>query len=429
MNNDTPVRELTYRNETGETPNLAWTWFSDPRAIIDDERENGPRVIASAVGDGSSGDGDIGVVWSELETDTTGSATLRAGLERDDHNGAALYKRADGRILAMYTKHGSDSLTRWRLSAPDDLSTWSPEQTLDHGHGVTYNNIHPGDDCLYSFTRSVDRDPNVLVSTDDGQSWSYRGKLLTFRGRHRPYVRYASRDGEIHFVTTEGHPHSYENGVYHGVVRDDRLQRSDGTVVTEKISDEVTEAPVTDLTAVFSPNTRLGGNILTRAWTVDAAIDPDGNPVAIIQARVDDDRKDHRFLYASYTRGEWAVTPLATGGGYLYDGEWDYTGLAALNPTNPEQVVVSTPIDPRDDIALDRYTLFAGERGRSNEWSWEPIATQSAADDIRPIMIANESEVILLWLQGEYNSWTSWDTRVQWLSSPFGRESRDDIMT
>ena len=50
---------------------------------------------------------------------------LHDKFQTDDHNGAALLERPDGRILAVYGKHGADTLQRSRItSTPHDISKW-----------------------------------------------------------------------------------------------------------------------------------------------------------------------------------------------------------------------------------------------------------------------------------------------------------------
>ena len=403
------------RTENRGSP-LAWTWFSHPRALLDPAAA---RVLVGAV---TGGDGDVVVGWYDLESKAVGSATLHAALERDDHNGAALYRRPDGRYLAMYAKHNSDPYTRWRLSdRPGDPSSWGPERRLDNGAGTTYNNVLRTDDRLYSFTRATNWDPNLLVSEDDGESFTAAGRVITYAGSDdRPYPRYTGRDGVVHLITTEGHPHRVENGVYHGAVRDGQITTTDGHTLAKAIHEPTTDpTDVTDLTPVFEPNTVVGDERLTRAWTVDVAIDPRGHPVAVIQARVEDDRRDHRFLYAHWHRSEWTIEPLARAGGYLYPSEWDYTGLAALDPADPSRVVVSTPIDPRDPRPTATYGLYAGLRDDDGHWEWSALTPEDGADDLRPILVGGRARTALVWMRGRYRSYTDWETRAMCLPDPF----------
>src|SRR5699024_4765610 len=90
--------------------------------------------------------------------------TLHPGLESDDHDNPALWHRADGRWLAVYSRHKSDDLTRWRISEVDDPTRWGPEEVFDWrglfdspeqaraaggDRGVTYQNLHQLDGVLH----------------------------------------------------------------------------------------------------------------------------------------------------------------------------------------------------------------------------------------------------------------------------------------
>ena len=125
--------------------NGAWSWFEDQRAVVDPSRG---RLIASTVADRS---GTRGARRRRRrcrrprpDNRPRGESTLHAGLEADDHNSAALFVRRDGRYVAMYSKHGTDTQTRWRVSRhPGDITEWDPEQHIDNGADTTYANVHP----------------------------------------------------------------------------------------------------------------------------------------------------------------------------------------------------------------------------------------------------------------------------------------------
>jgi hypothetical protein len=398
----------------------AWTWFTDERAIVDGDVGGGPRVLVGCVTSGDARGGDVGVRWRDFGAGTTGSCTLHERFEQDDHDCPALFLRPDGRYLAVYAKHGTDALTRWRVSsAPHDPTAWEPERTLDNGAETTYANVYrlPDDGATgrtYCFTRTTNWDPNVLVSTDQGSSWSHGGRLLRRGdGGQRPYVRYASDGAAIHLTTTDEHPRAFENGLYHGYVRDGRLFDTSGTVRHEDVLDGDAAAPTPDdLTTVFEPRTTIDGTELTRAWSVDVAVGADGTPVTVFQARAGDDPDDHRYLYARHDGGTWSVAQVAQAGPGFYEPEKDYTGLATLDPTDPSRLVVSTPIDPRDATALDRYALFAGATPDGGAtWEWTPIDPDATTDDRRPLVAADDAgRTAIVWMRGAYETYRSWET-------------------
>lgn len=405
----------------GDGPPCAWTWFTDPRAVLDPAVGGGPRILVGCVAGGDDATaGDIDVRWRDLTTGETGRFVLHEQLEEDDHNCPALFVRPDGRYLAVYATHGNDSLTRWRISrSPHDPTDWDPERTLDNGAGTTYANVYRlptevgGAGRTYCFTRTRKNDPNVLVSTDAGSTWEYGGVLLRRDGDGpRPYVRYASDGEAIHFVTTEEHPRQVENGVYHGVVQRGTLSDGAGTVLNDALLEDGDAPAPADLTPVFATGEEFDGTPLERAWTVDVTVDG-GQPTALLQARAEDDWRDHRYLYAHHDGDSWRTSYLARAGPGLYDSERDYTGLAALDPTAPSRVVVSTPVDPRTGLSLDHHELFAGataDAGRS--WDWTALTPDASTDHLRPILVAGEDRTVLVWMRGAYATYTDWETEA-----------------
>ncbi|MCO6046538.1 BNR-4 repeat-containing protein [Aeoliella sp. ICT_H6.2] len=419
---DDVAGDLFTLTNTGSAPNGAWSWFEDERAIVDNSNPDNPLLLVSSVSAGAFPEnGDIDLLWRNLTTGAQGEYELHNQLQQDDHDSAGLYLRPDGRYLAMYAEHGSDAFTRWRISTnPHDPTSWGPEQTLNNGAGTTYNNIYylPADNGgagrTYNFTRTANYDPNVQVSDDDGTTWANAGKLLTEGGGgDRPYVRYASDGKKIHFIATDRHPRNFQNSVYHGYIQDGVLYNTDGTTIDDNLFDSNGVQP-SALTPVFENSSQLGGLTMNRAWTINLEIDNTGNPVGVLTARVNDSNQDHRFLYARYDGQHWHVNEMAQAGAYLYAAEDDYTGLASIDPNNPNVVYMSSDIDPRDDSATSKYELYKGvttDFGAS--WTWSPITENSTIDNIRPVVPEwNGQNTAITWLRGNYNSYTNWDTEV-----------------
>jgi autotransporter-associated beta strand protein len=409
---------------SSSAPNGAWSWFEDERAIIDASDAANPLLLVSSVSaaaDGNAESGDIDLSWRNLTTGVQGNFELHDRLERDDHDSAALYLRPDGHYLAMYSRHNGDNLTRWRLSTnPHDPTSWGAMQSLDNGAGTTYNNIyHLSDDDggagrTYNFTRAVNFDPTVQISSNDGSTWSNVGKLLTQGGgSDRPYVRYASDGKRIHFISTEEHPRDFANSVYHGYIQDGVLYSSDGTTIDGNLFDSNGMSPAA-LTPVFANGSVFNGTTMNRAWTISLELDNTGNPAGIISARANDDSNDHRFFYARHDGAEWQVHEMAKAGGFLYASESDYTGLASIDPDNPNVVFMSSKIDPRSEAGTGKYELYKGVTNDFGEtWTWSAITENSTIDNLRPLVPAwNGQDTAITWMRGTYSTYTNWNTEV-----------------
>ena len=397
--------------------NGGWSWFEDERAVVD--RQNGALLVssvASASGTGGSArDGNVEIVAYDLSAGTAVRTVLHSGLEADDHDSAALYVRPDGRYVAMYSRHTTDRLSRWRVTRhPGNPTDWGPESTLEHRAVITYSNVHSGSDghetVLYGFVRSVGRDPHLLVSHDLGSTWTLGGRLFDAPGR--PYVRYAADgSGRIHLITTEQHPDNFGNGIYHGVVADGQLLRSDGTVVDTDLADEHAARPE-QLTAVFPAHPSR------QAWTVDLQVDPTGRPYAAFSVH---NSSGQRYYYARYDGARWHVHPMAHAGSALYPAEANYTGLVALDPHDPGRVFVSTDVHPDTGVRListrdqqQHHELFEGVTIDGGfTWTWTAVTADSTVDNIRPVVpIWDAGQTALLWLRGTYTSYHDYDLDV-----------------
>jgi hypothetical protein len=414
--------------------NGAWSWYMDERVIVDPT--NG-RILASSVADASgtgstARDGDIDVASRDIATGQTQQFVLHDNLQADDHNGAALLVRPDGRYLAAYTKHNSDKLTYYRVSTnPHDATSWQPEQTFNWAttpgsdFNATYSNLFhlSAENRTYNFARANNRSPNMMLSTNMGDSWTYGGKLFstaTNVGYVNGYLKYASNGVDrIDFIATEHHPRDFNNAIYHGYIQGGKMYKSDGTLVDNNIFDN--SAPnQTATTKIFTPDPENGSQVNSRAWTTDLHVDSTGNPYAIFTTRANDvpvntnGYNDHRFWYARFDGSQWQVHQIAKAGARLYTSEQDYTGLIALDPHDPNTIYMSTPIDPRDDEDLGVHEIFKGVTANSGaSWTWTPVTWKSQMDNLRPtVPIWNDDHTALVWMRGTYRSMHDYDLDI-----------------
>lgn len=420
--------------------NGAWCWFQDERALVDPER--GVLVVGSIAAEAGPGGaervGNLELTVVDLATSEASVVVLHPALEVDDHDVPALWRRPDGRWLAVYAKHKTDDLTRWNVSEPGDPTAWGPEAQFDwadltEGRGVTYSNLHALDGRLYCFARAINDDPCALVSEDLGSTWRFAGKLFTRPkvGYVNGYTRYASNGTRIDLITTDHHPRDFDNSIYHGYLADGALRRSDGTVVDAAPLQG--EAPnQSDLTVVLRAGTDLGDGPLTHCWTTDLRRHG-AELAAVMTARIDQpsgdeerftrDRpvRDLRFVYGRLTTDDvWVVHPLAKAGAGLLPHEQDYTGLAAIDPYDVDRVFISSPFDPRDDTATPHREIYEGRtRDLGATWAWTPLTSGSSVDNLRPIVAPGDpTRTPLLWFRGTMVASQDYDCEVVLLDLP-----------
>ncbi|RPJ34523.1 MAG: hypothetical protein EHM17_06360 [Verrucomicrobiaceae bacterium] len=89
----------------------------------------------------------------------------------------------------------------------------------------------------------------------------------------------------------------------------------------------------------------------------------------------------------------------------------DYTGLAAVDPANPDVVFISTSSDPVTNAPLisnasgkrqnEIHMGKTGNDGRS--WTWVALTKNSATDSLRPIVPRwTAGKSVVLWMPGNY---------------------------
>jgi len=418
---------LTFTGDS-ESPTGAWCWFQDERVIVDVANSEEPVLMFTSISASetdSTEQGDLDLHWYDLNTSEGGVVELYDRLGQDDHNVAALYQMESGRVMALFSRHGSDNYTHMRVSEPDNRDVWGAVKIYEEEARVTYNNLltaGAGDERrIYNFSRSRGWNPNFTVYNEATESWGYGGRLLNSDGR--PYMKYhSSTDGtEIHIVATNQHPRDYDNSIYHGVMNGKALFDTHGTLLDGDLSDQDAAVP-TDLTVVFE------GDPDNVAWMSDVAIDKQDQPVIAFSVQKDgrdlpprEGGYDHRYHLARLSDGEWVQHEIAFAGERLYSFEDDYTGLIAIDPKDVDHLVISTNVDPETGAALmstadstRHYEIYEGTSSDGGKtFAWTALTKNSSTDNIRPIIPVWESDRrAVLWMRGKYSSYTDFETQI-----------------
>jgi hypothetical protein len=410
----TPEGMITVLEDAG------WCWYQDPRAMI-----HHGMLLTGGVS-GVSGDVKVSVYDLQAGRDL-GTVILHAGFQSDDHDTPAFYARPDGSVLAMYAKHGNEKLHYYRISDPEDYTQWGEEQVFDHGRfdpntGVTYMNLYflQDENQLYNFFRDGRTfNPFFITSSDHGLTWGNRTHFIEdeVEGRQRPYPRYAQKDANTVSVSfTEAHPRNFGTSIYYAEYRNGSFFRASG----EKIKDLKKDGPLhpseADLIYRGGGETGRGSSLsaLNSAWTCAIAVDSDRRPH--IGYTLYQDNKDNRFRMAFWNGEKWIDRQVAYAGKCLYDRESSYTGLMALDPTDPTKVFLSTDVDPA--TGEDRggvheiYQASVGPDDQTSTITWQPLTSGSSERNIRPILVAGDGYKVLLWLRGPWSTYTSYRTNA-----------------
>src|SRR5439155_22895727 len=109
--------------------NGAWSWFMDPRVIVND----GKLIVGSVRAIGSNQAnitdprwGNVEISVYDLATAKVDNVVLHPHLEQDDHDAPAFLVRKDGRYLAVYSKHTKERRMYYRISEPHNPLVWGP---------------------------------------------------------------------------------------------------------------------------------------------------------------------------------------------------------------------------------------------------------------------------------------------------------------
>lgn len=351
----------------------------------------------------------------DLEADEAlGSAVLFPKFQRDDHNSPVFHVRPDGSLLTVYAKHGNEKIHHYHISDPKDYMKWGPRNEFHHTYedqrGVTYMNLYTMKDegLLYCFFRDGQNyNPAFITSEDDGETWGNYTHLIThdIGSRQRPYARYQQIDANTVGISfTDAHPRQYGNSLYYAEFRDGAFFNVDGSKVKELPAGPLVTVQAEKVYQGSEVKEWKGNNhsVSNSAWTVTIASDADKRPH--IGYTVYHTHGDHHYRVASWDGEKWNDRQIAFGGSCLYARESSYTGLFAFDPEDPEQVYISTDVDPATGESLggvhEIYTARIGPTDDVATIQWRQLTFDSEYKNIRPIVVAGGGYKVVLWLGG-----------------------------
>ncbi|PZS09564.1 MAG: hypothetical protein DLM64_10300 [Solirubrobacterales bacterium] len=376
----------------------SWCWFQDPRAV-----HVASPVEATFVG---------WIDWSGRVTVgayATSTGAMRthvlARLYHDDHGAPAILVEPDKRLTVFYSGHDGAEMDYRTTLRPEDISAWGPVQRVPSGLrgrlGFTYPNplILPAEgDKLYLFWRGAQWGSDYATRTRDGH-WSPARHLIEVHGE-RPYVKFDSNGNDaIGLAFTNGHPRNVLTNVYYAAYRDGALWHAGGRRIA-RLAGRAIRPKEADL--VY--NARAGR---APAWVWDVAIGSGQHPV-IVYATFPS-RRNHDYWYARWTGGRWRSHLITSAGPSISPGtiEYEYSGGITLDHSNPSVVFLSRKV--RSHYQIERWNTPDG--GQS--WS-HAVVVRGGKDNVRPVVPRGwtSGSMGLLWLRGDYRSYTTYRTSV-----------------
>lgn len=391
--------------------NSGWCWFQDPRAVI----HNSKLVIGGVAGNGN-GEAAIGV-YDLDENRPLGRTVIAENFDHDDHNSPAFYPRPDGRLLTVYARHSTENKHYYRISEDDNYLDWGKEQVKEYADPVTYTNLFhlSSEDTLYNFYRGIQWNPTFALSKNGGRTWSKERHFIQseVQGYQRPYARYASNSKDTIAVSfTDAHPRQFGNSLYYAEFRDGNFYKADGSFIKNREKDGPLKP--SEAEKIFQGG---GGSFRSvelsaydSAWTSSVVLDNKGYPHIAYTLYLRN--QDQRYRLASWNGKQWIDREIAFAGTRLYELESSYTGLVTIDPADPSHVVISTDVNPSTGRALGgKHQIFRAHINDADDRStieWQQLTDDPARHNIRPIIVAGDDHHAILWLRGQYNSFTDY---------------------
>ena len=380
--------------------NGAWCWFQSPQAVS--YKGLFDKTYIGYV----NNYGDISISSYDNKSRKVESTILHYNLEIDDHAAPSILVKNDGKIIVFYSKHTGESLY-YRISVKaEDISLWGEEQKINTNKssfwGNTYSNpiqLSGEDNKMYLFWRGEEGYPVFTISTDDGVSWKETKTLLEVSGE-RPYLKVSSNNiDKIYFTFTDGHPNEVNaNNIYFVYYRNNSFYKADGTFV-KKIED--LPLTVKDLDIVYDSN-QSG----VKSWNWDISYDKEENPVIVYSTFKD--INNHYYNYARWSENKWLKGEITQAGGFIGDErEKYYSGGISVDGKNPNIVYLSKKVNNIYEI----QQWITKDIGLT--WNFNKTISDSKNKNIRPVVPLNNDKIKVLWMSGEYNHYTDYDTMIE----------------
>ena len=385
---------------TDLSPDGAWSYFTDPRAVNYDGKHR--RTYVAWI----DARGQIVVSSYDHRSDVRTRTVLQTGERVDDHNNPSLIVRPDGRLLVFYSVDHRRKLVSRLSRRPEDVRAWSrPRQVRTNvrgSHGYTYPNpVWLGQESrpLFLFWRGGSFEPAYSTSRD-GASWSRARRLVAGNGQ-RPYLVFDSNGRDrIDVAFNDGNPSELRTSIYYMRYRDGWLERASGTRIA-RLGERAISPSEADV--VYA-----GGGTRPPAWAFDVAVDG-GAPVVLYATFPS--ASEHRYYYARWTGARWVSRELTRTGPTIERTGRDpnYPGGLVFDSRDPSVVYMSRAIE--GEYEIERWET----RDRGVTWEKTPV-TSGSGGSYRPVSVQGPSfgaHYDLFWMSGAYTGWLDFDTSIR----------------
>lgn len=386
------------------SPEGAWCWFADPRAIHFQSKDKGiDRTFIGYI----DVHGNIKAMQIDNLTNKRQEILIRSYFQPDDHNNPTFVVLPDERIMVFYSRHTDEPCFYYRISRePGDLSTLGDEKIIKTRNNTTYPSpfiLSDDPNHIYLCWRGIKWHPTIgrlLIPDKDGNTnFDWGPYQIVQSTGARPYAKYATNGKDkIYLTYTTGHPDNEQpNYIYFNYVDINSLKLKDikGHVLAT-IQDSPHHIDKTAEYVVAHPDAVVS-DVPCRNWIWELAVNSEEYPV-IALTQISPDKTKHDYYRADWDGKKWNRTFLAHGGGHFHqspDTEHCYSGGMAIDKRNHNRIICSVPVN--GVYELMEYTLEDDGNIKSSA-----ITHGSDKNNVRPYFINNGN---LIWMNGDYFDW------------------------
>lgn len=380
-----------------------WSWFGDPRAVYVQGQQD-----ATFVGwIGWNGDVTIG----EYDPDFGPLTSRVVGHEyHDDHSVPSILVEPNDTLTVFWSGHNGKRMDYRTTLQPENITSWGPvnyvQATIKGINGFTYPNpmILSGEqDTTYLFWRGANYSQVYETRTAAG-AWSPAHELIVQPGQ-RPYVKYDTNGtNTIAIAFTQANPANAVTNIYYAQYRDGWLRHASGRPI-KRMGAGAINPNQADI--VYDAKKSHA-----RAWVWDVALGTTGHPV-IVYATFPTNA-NHAYWYAEWSGRRWVSHFLTYAGGSISPGtiEAQYSGGIALDHSDPSIVFLSRKVKGGWD--LERWVTSDG----GARWTHTVVVPADGLQNVRPVVPRGGGPIQVLWLRGDYRTYTTYRTSIAFLSGP-----------
>lgn len=396
------------------TPEGAWCWFADPRAI---HYENQDRSINSSYIGYIDVHGNIKATQFDFKNNKREEVLIRSYFQPDDHDNPTFLVLPDERVMIFYSRHTDEACFYYRVSQKKgDITTLGEEKKIVTKNNTTYPSpfiLSDDPTHIYLCWRGIGWHPTIaklsLPDAEDNVKVEWGPFQMVQSTGARPYAKYQSNGKDRIMVSyTTGHPDNEQpNYLYFNYIniKDLTLEDIKGNKLSTiangpfKVSKESSYASKYPLTIVDKPSNM-------RDWLWQVVQCPDGNP-AIAMVQISGGKTSHDYYYAKWNGTEWKKTFLINGGGHFHQTpnlEMCYSGGMAIDPANTNVVYCSAPVQGANG---KKYEILKFTVANDGTVSREDMTKNSKLGNSRPFILpgSENSTLRLCWMYGNYYDW------------------------